>query len=74
MTLEEDLARHNKAVAQWELAVKLYLTSKAPPELLETAKRGLQRCIDARNRVLYKIQEETAHQELTHLPWLGEDL
>lgn len=72
MTLEEDLARAEKAVKQWELAVRFHANS--PAELLKKAEAALHRATEYRNRVLYEIQTQSVHEELTALPWLEEDL
>lgn len=71
MTHEEELAAAEKDVKSWELTVRFH--SKSPPSLLRKASEELQAAIERRDRILYKVQEEKAHNELSFLPWLGED-
>lgn len=70
MTLQEDLAKAEKAVKAWETAVRFHQNS--PADMLKQAKAALHRAEEYRDSILHALREQSVHQELTYLPWIEE--
>lgn len=70
MTLEEDLKRAEEAVKAWQTAVRFHRNS--PEDKLNLAVSALHRAEEYRESILRLLQEQSAHKELTFMPWIDE--